>query len=88
MAHQFGWQPAHRSVTEQRKFVKCLEQIHTDAQRRSVSRESIESLFKVMLHRAFTGELTAKWREAHLKELLAEMQQQAKALNLPTTGRN
>ena len=33
-----------------------------------------------MLHRAFTGELTAKWREAHLKELLAEMEQQARLL--------
>lgn len=43
----------------------------------------IERLFSAMLHRAFTGELTAKWREAHLKELLAEMEQQARVLNLP-----
>ena len=35
-----------------------------------------------MLHRAFTGELTAKWREAHLKELLAEMEQQARLLRV------
>jgi type I restriction enzyme S subunit len=33
-----------------------------------------------MLHRAFTGDLTAKWREAHLKELLVEMEHQAKLL--------
>jgi type I restriction enzyme S subunit len=32
------------------------------------------------LHRAFTGDLTAKWREAHMKELLAELEAQAKAL--------
>ena len=38
----------------------------------------IESLFAVLLHRAFAGDLTAKWREAHMKELLQEMEQQAK----------
>lgn len=42
----------------------------------------IENLFSVLLHRAFTGNLTAKWREAHMKELLAEMEQQAKVLNV------
>ena len=42
----------------------------------------IENLFSVLLHRAFTGNLTAKWREAHMKELLAEMETQAKALNV------
>jgi type I restriction enzyme S subunit len=31
----------------------------------------------------FSGQLTAKWREAHSKELLAEMEQQARLLNLP-----
>jgi type I restriction enzyme S subunit len=35
-----------------------------------------------MLQRAFTGSLTAKWREAHMKELLAEMEQQGKSLSL------
>ena len=40
----------------------------------------IDNLWGVLLHRAFTGDLTAKWREAHMKELLAEMEAQAKAL--------
>lgn len=44
------------------------------------ARDNIESLFATMLHRAFTGKLTAKWREAHLKELLLEMEHQAKLL--------
>jgi type I restriction enzyme S subunit len=35
-----------------------------------------------MLHRAFTSDLTAKWREAHMKELLVEMEQQVKALGV------
>jgi len=37
-------------------------------------------LFAVLLHRAFTGYLTAKWRDAHMKELIVEMEQQAKSL--------
>lgn len=49
--------------------------------RREASARS-DQLFNVLLHRAFSGELTAKWREAHMKELLQEMKQQAKALNL------
>lgn len=48
----------------------------------SKTKEKLEKLFDVLLYRAFSGELTAKWREAHIKELLAEMEEQAKALNL------
>jgi type I restriction enzyme, S subunit len=44
--------------------------------------ERLEQLFNVLLQKAFSGELTVKWRQAHMQELLAEMQQQAKALNL------
>jgi type I restriction enzyme S subunit len=51
------------------------------------SEKNLEDLFATMLHRAFTGELTAKWREAHLKELLAEMEQQARLLRA-TGGKN
>lgn len=41
----------------------------------------LETLFQTLLHRAFSGDLTAKWREAHLEELLGEMEEQAKMLN-------
>jgi restriction endonuclease S subunit len=46
--------------------------------------DELQKLFSTMLYRAFTGELTAKWREAHLKELLAEMEQQARLLHAPS----
>lgn len=42
--------------------------------------EKIKRLFDNLLHRAFAGDLTAKWRETHMKELLQEMEEQAKAL--------
>lgn len=47
------------------------------------ARENLETLNTTLLHRAFTGDLTAEWRKAHMTELLAEMEQQAKLLNLP-----
>ena len=64
----------------QRRFVEqvlATESIEVKAQ--SAARH-VESLFHVLLRRAFAGELTAHWREAHVKELLEEMGQQAIAL--------
>lgn len=43
----------------------------------------VDELFNLLLQRAFSGQLTAKWREARMKELLVEMEQQARLLNLP-----
>lgn len=43
----------------------------------------VEQLFSVLLDNAFSGQLTVQWREGHMHELLAEMSQQARALNLP-----
>lgn len=39
----------------------------------AASAAKLETLFQTLLHRAFTGELTAKWREAHLHEGVQEM---------------
>lgn len=49
----------------------------------STSGEQVENVFSLLLQRAFNDQLTAKWRQARKQELLTEMQQQAKALNLP-----
>lgn len=43
----------------------------------------VEHLFTSLLQRAFAGVLTSNWRQAHMHELLAEMQRQAITLNLP-----
>lgn len=45
-----------------------------------VAREKLERLSVSVLRRAFLGELTASWRQAHAKELLEEMEQQSRAL--------
>ncbi|MDD5198391.1 MAG: restriction endonuclease subunit S [Terrimicrobiaceae bacterium] len=67
--------------TEWARHVAGMRKTATQAE---ASAKTLEKLFQVLLHRAFTGELTARWREAHMKELLVEMEQQAKALGLST----
>jgi type I restriction enzyme S subunit len=44
------------------------------------AKRQVEQLFSSILHRAFSSDLTARWREAHMEELLAEMEHQARAL--------
>ncbi|MBI5605716.1 MAG: restriction endonuclease subunit S [Deltaproteobacteria bacterium] len=44
------------------------------------SSNMLDNLFATILHQAFTGDLTHKWREVHMEELLAEMEAQAKVL--------
>lgn len=59
------------------------EQLLDIAQRTKAQRVvggKLDLLSAVLLHRAFTGELTAKWREAHKDQLEVEMQQQLAAL--------
>lgn len=59
--------------------VRCIFQ-HIDAI--ETSSDELFRLFEGLLYRAFTRDLTAKWREAHMKELLEEMEQQARELEL------
>lgn len=70
---------------EQEKFTSMILDLHRYESRRQSSGVHLETLFSVLLHRAFTGDLTVKWRMAHMKELLAEMEAQAKALDCPST---
>jgi len=62
------------------KFANAVVQILTRADQADQRDRVIDQLFATILHRAFSGDLTARWREAHMKELLAEMEEQARAL--------
>ncbi len=64
----------------QQKFSAKLHHVNEIKSGRKISGEKLEKLFTVLLHRAFTGDLTASWRQAHMKELLQEMEIQARAL--------
>jgi type I restriction enzyme S subunit len=68
----------------QDQFGIMVSRILVFDEHRLTSRNRIEELLSTLLHRAFSSQLTATWREAHMQELLAEIEQQAKWL----TGEN
>jgi len=69
------------SLEQQKLFEQHLEWLDENDERRQEIGNKLDNLFRVLLHRAFTGDLTAQWREAHMKELLEEMEHQAKVLS-------
>ncbi|MFC1452081.1 restriction endonuclease subunit S [Verrucomicrobiota bacterium] len=72
---------ALRLIVPDRALQQTFGDRARELRKRRVARQRsgahLESLFAVLLHRAFSGDLTARWREAHMKELLQEMEQQA-----------
>ena len=66
----------------QRDFVKRVQAVEALDDERVKCRAKIEELFRALMHRAFSGELTTDWREANKRELVREMEEQAKALSL------
>jgi len=62
--------------------IQRLRELRTQANRISWG---LEILFTTMLHRAFSGELTASWRAGRMEELLQEMEVQTRHLNLQPT---
>lgn len=67
----------------QMMFAATVERLSDIDRVKSSASESLDRLWSVLMDRAFSGQLTAKWREPRMKELLAEMEQQARLLNLP-----
>jgi type I restriction enzyme S subunit len=65
----------------QRRFAAHVQGIRRQRECRASSMHGLGTLFAILLHNGFTGNLTAPWREGHMKELLAEMEEQAKALS-------
>ncbi len=64
----------------QQRFASAVHLIFQHVNSIETSKDALFQLFKGLIHRAFAGDLTAKWREAHMNELLAEMEQQQKIL--------
>ena len=68
-------------IERQKKFSETYKSINSARNFQEIIKIKIESVFNSLLNRAFSGELTAKWREAHMEELLREMEIQVKYLN-------
>ena len=67
-------------LADQERFVIASSKIRTLLSRSESERVKLEMLFDALIHRAFSGNITASWREAHKKELLQEMERQATAI--------
>ncbi len=65
------------------RFERLAWSVMDTLNRTAAAAKSVETIWSNLLQKAFAGQLTTKWREAHMKELLAEMAQQARMLNLP-----
>jgi type I restriction enzyme S subunit len=67
----------------QEDFARHLQALLLLKNEREKAAQEVETLFALLLQKAFAGQITAQWREGHMQELLAEMAHQARALNLP-----
>ena len=66
----------------QARFAMAVEKLLSIDGIKTSATNRIDQLWATLMSRAFSGQLTAQWREAHMQELLAEMAQQARTLNL------
>src|SRR5262249_58052906 len=67
-------------IPQQQMFARMMDMVDTVGDRQRAARTRLTSLFDSLLHQAFSGELTAGWREEHRDELLQEMDEQTHAL--------
>lgn len=61
-------------------YVREIRRIRSNA---ISSTDRINEVLSTLISRAFSGQLTASWREGHAGQLLSEIDRQAKLLNLP-----
>lgn len=69
--------PAFEFETQQ-VFAKTQRCLTRRVSATTIAAERLGILFNSLHHQAFSGYLTASWREAHMKELLQESRQRAK----------
>ncbi|MEJ2169911.1 MAG: restriction endonuclease subunit S [Desulfobacterales bacterium] len=67
-------------IDRQDKYKSMISGLRKLRKERTNSEKQIQKIFQVILHRSFTGDLTASWREAHMEELFQEMELQGKSL--------
>jgi type I restriction enzyme S subunit len=64
----------------QRVFAQRVKAVQVSRHAGPAASRALAALWTTLLSRAFSGDLTEPWREAHMKDLLQEMEHQAKAL--------
>jgi len=74
----------------QREFVKRARAVLSHETNSEVSADNLKNVYEAVTHRAFSGDLTAKWRESRTDELLRETEEQARMIeeaNMKGAGR-
>ena len=66
----------------QRAFVSQMAKVEESVAMLAKARRVQQRVFRILLYRAFTGELTSKWRDSRTDNLLHEAQIQAEALGI------
>lgn len=66
----------------QHRFSLKMEQCLQLEKNQRQQGENLKTLYKSLSYQAFSGDLTSKWREAHMKELLQEMEEQIRELKI------
>jgi type I restriction enzyme S subunit len=65
-------------ISAQSRFADAVLAYRSSMRKQTTSAVTLETLFQTLLHRAFDGSLTVKWREGQGKELLQEMEHHSK----------
>ena len=72
----------------QEEFAKKFEVLACVRESQTKLKIRIKHLFDLLLKTAFSGDLTAQWRDTHIKELYLELQEQKKALENQSLSTN
>ncbi len=75
-------------ICSQERIIETYRHLQKSAHQAKKVKLKIETLYNILLHRAFSGELTANWREAHIKELLQEIEFQTRKLGFTSPDKN
>lgn len=68
-------------LNAQMKWSDAICQMRSLGKMEAILGRKVDTIFRNLLQRAFCGDLTARWRHAHMKELLAEMEVQSRLLD-------
>jgi type I restriction enzyme S subunit len=66
----------------QQCFARRVSDIEKYTHILTAANRAVLGLFQILMERGLSGELTARWREAHADQLIHEAEEQAKALGI------
>lgn len=72
----------------QRAFADQIDNVEEHVTALAYARDVQDRIHHVLMYRAFSGELTASWRHAHVDELLREAEEQTAALTTACAGKS